>query len=248
MSAHLDLEESEPDVATDGVWLTCIECGEQFAPFAEIRYTCDDCDGLLEVRYADLPTWDDFGGASTPESGPYGVWRYSAALPFDEGVSLPEGGTPLHEVPRLEEDFLVEVNGTDLLQILLNLSVNALQCTPEAHQVEIQPRRLTEPLDLGAMENGPQDQYLIPEGFNNQLPLVAFAISDNGPGIPSELLEKIFKPFLTTKSSHQGTGLGLAIVERLLKEARGILHVHTEQDTGTTFTLYFSARETVPSA
>ena len=104
MSAHLDLDESEPAVATDGVWLTCIECGETFAPFADIRYTCDDCDGLLEVRYADLPTWDDFGAGGSPESGPYGVWRYSAGLPFEEGVSLPEGGTPLHYVPSIEEE------------------------------------------------------------------------------------------------------------------------------------------------
>ncbi|WP_380679931.1 threonine synthase [Salinigranum sp. GCM10025319] len=84
-----------PEEADDGVWLECIECGETFAPFAEIRYTCDDCDGLLEVRYDDPPTFDAFEGR--------GVWRYSAALPFEEGVSLPEGGTPLHRVPRLEK-------------------------------------------------------------------------------------------------------------------------------------------------
>jgi threonine synthase len=98
--ADLDLQlagpESVPDVADDGAWLTCIECGEQFAPFDDVIYTCADCDGLLEVRYADHPTFDDFEGR--------GVWRYSAALPFEEGVSLPEGDTPLHEVPRLEDE------------------------------------------------------------------------------------------------------------------------------------------------
>ncbi|WP_101298083.1 threonine synthase [Halegenticoccus soli] len=88
---------SAPDAAEDGVWLECIECGETFAPFEAVRYTCDECEGLLEVRYADLPTWEDFEGRGR------GVWRYAAALPFDEGVSLPEGDTPLHRVPRLEE-------------------------------------------------------------------------------------------------------------------------------------------------
>jgi threonine synthase len=97
---QLELTAAAPPQADDGVWLTCIECGETFAPFSEVRYTCDDCDGLLEVRYADLPTWDDFSGT--------GVWRYDAALPFDSGVSLPEGNTPLHEVPRLEADLGVE--------------------------------------------------------------------------------------------------------------------------------------------
>ncbi|MBX0295971.1 threonine synthase [Haloarcula nitratireducens] len=94
--ANLQLTDDVPAVADDGVWLTCIECGESFAPFEEVRYTCDDCDGLLEARYADLPTFDEFEGE--------GVWRYSAALPFEEGVSLPEGHTPLHRVPRLEEE------------------------------------------------------------------------------------------------------------------------------------------------
>jgi threonine synthase len=92
-------EPAEPDVAEDGVWLESIETGETYAPFDEVRYTDDD-GGLLEVRYADLPTFDDFEGT--------GVWRYAAALPFDEGVSLPEGNTPLHRVPRLEDEVGVE--------------------------------------------------------------------------------------------------------------------------------------------
>jgi len=93
--------EPEPDNAVEGTWLTCIECGETFAPFEAVRYTCDSCDGLLEVRYADHPDWEDFEGERS-------VWRYSAALPFDSGVTLPEGGTPLHEVPRLEADVGVQ--------------------------------------------------------------------------------------------------------------------------------------------
>jgi len=94
--ANLELTAESPAAADDGVWLTCIECGETFAPFDEVRYTCDSCDGLLEVRYADLPTWDDFDGK--------GVWRYAAALPFDSGVSLPEGDTQLHDVPGIEAE------------------------------------------------------------------------------------------------------------------------------------------------
>jgi threonine synthase len=103
MSTSMELTAAAPAVpavADNGVWLACIECEETFAPFAEIRYTCDHCDGLLEVRYADPPTFDDFEGQ--------GVWRYAAALPFDEGVSLPEGDTPLHHVPRLEEEIGIE--------------------------------------------------------------------------------------------------------------------------------------------
>jgi threonine synthase len=99
--SHLDLTADAPVCADEGVWLTCIACGETFAPFDEVRYTCDGCDSLLEVRYADLPTWTDFGGER-------GVWRYAPALPFDRGVSLPEGDTQLHDVPRLETEVGVE--------------------------------------------------------------------------------------------------------------------------------------------
>ena len=96
-----------PERATDGVWLTCIECGHDLAPFDDIVYTCPECDGLLEARYDRYPTFDQFEGD--------GVWRYSAALPF-EGTdaqrasnggahSLPEGSTPLHYAPRLEDEL-----------------------------------------------------------------------------------------------------------------------------------------------
>ena len=95
---------SAPDCADDGTWLACIECDETFAPFETVRYTCDHCDGLLEVRYDDPPTFDEFEGR--------GVWRYNAALPFEVGVTLPEGDTPLHEMPRLREDI-----GVDKLRI-----------------------------------------------------------------------------------------------------------------------------------
>jgi threonine synthase len=86
---------SVPAVASDGVWLRCIECGHDHPPFESVVYTCQDCGALLEVRYANYPTFEDFAGD--------GVWRYGAALPFDDGVSLPEGDTPLYRVPRLED-------------------------------------------------------------------------------------------------------------------------------------------------
>ncbi len=69
MSLSLSADQpTVPDDADDGVWLECIECGETFAPFDDVRYTCDECDGLLEVRYDDLPTLEDYE-ARARESG-----------------------------------------------------------------------------------------------------------------------------------------------------------------------------------
>jgi signal transduction histidine kinase len=79
------------------------------------------------------------------------------------------------------------------------------------------------------------------ENMNNTAPLVKLWVRDNGPGIPPEVLPKIFHPFFTTKGPRQGTGLGLNIVQRLIKEASGALHVHTEPGQGTTFTVYLAS-------
>ena len=101
-----------PDCADDGTWLACIACDETFAPFEAVRYTCDECDGLLEVRYADPPTFDEFGAGASTDGPDRGVWRYREGLPFDLGVTLPEGDTPLHRVPRIEEAV-----GVDALRV-----------------------------------------------------------------------------------------------------------------------------------
>ncbi|WP_409025278.1 threonine synthase [Halalkalicoccus salilacus] len=115
MSMELDAAPPEESaVAEDGVWLECIETGEQYAPFDEIRYR-SDAGGLLEVRYADLPDFDDFAErgsagrrAQSDDPSSRGVWRYADALPVDREVTIDEGDTPLYEVPRLEEELGVE--------------------------------------------------------------------------------------------------------------------------------------------
>lgn len=145
----------------------------------------------------------------------------------------------IHPLP---EDVTVLINGTDLIQILLNLTLNALQSTPRTHKVEITGQFLDRPLDTSHFQEGPEDRFINAEGFKNAAPLLALAVQDNGPGIPAELLPRIFQPFFTTHSRVQGTGLGLCIVQRLLREAHGALHVHTQPGQGCVFTVYLPAR------
>jgi signal transduction histidine kinase len=141
-------------------------------------------------------------------------------------------------VTPLAEDAAMKINGTDLIQILLNLTVNAFQCAPLPHSVHVSGEVLKSPLDLTKFKDGEQDRLLNIESLDNTVPLVKFSVRDNGPGIPSEVLPKIFQPYFTTKGPRQGTGLGLNIVQRLIKEGNGALHVHTQLGTGTTFTVY----------
>jgi signal transduction histidine kinase len=137
----------------------------------------------------------------------------------------------------------VKVNGTDVIQILQNLAVNAFQCSPTPHRVEIGGEVLRAPLDLTTFKDGPNDRLLNVESLDNTAPLVKFWVRDTGPGIPAEVLPKIFQPYFTTKGPREGTGLGLNIVQRLIKEGNGALHCHTKPGEGTTFTIYLPGAE-----
>ena len=141
----------------------------------------------------------------------------------------------------LVHDIELQINGTDLIQILLNLAINALQCSPEPHQVAISGQVLETGVNLTNLRDGPSDRILFGQGFSNTPPLLQLSVRDDGPGIPADALPKIFQPYFTTKPPGKGTGLGLAIVHRLLKEARGCLHVHSNPGQGTAFNIYLPA-------
>jgi len=145
------------------------------------------------------------------------------------------------EIHPLPQDIGVSMNGTDVIQVLLNLAVNAFQCSPISHSVFVECRLLQQPLELASFKDGPQERFLNVENFKNSAPLLKMSVRDNGPGVPPEILPKIFQPYFTTKGTNHGTGLGLNIVQRLVKEAKGALHVRTEMGQGTTFTVYLPA-------
>jgi len=146
-------------------------------------------------------------------------------------------------VAPLADDVCVKINGTDVIQILLNLVVNAFQCQPQPHRVTLGAEILRSPLELANFKDGPHDRFLNLEKIANVMPLVKFRVTDNGPGIPADVLPKIFEPYFTTKGPRHGTGLGLNIVQRLVKEGNGALQVHTEMGQGSTFTVYLPAAE-----
>lgn len=144
-------------------------------------------------------------------------------------------------VRPLEQDVAARMNGTDLIQILRNLVVNAFQAGRQPHAVEVSGRVLTTAVDLSQLRDGPEDRVLNVENFDNSPPVLLLTVRDQGPGIPADVLPKMFQTHFTTKSARQGTGLGLSIILRLIREARGAVHLHTVVGQGTSFTLYLPA-------
>ncbi len=66
---------------------------------------------------------------------------------------------------------------------------------------------------------------------------VAVDVTDDGPGIPAEIHERVFEPFFTTKPEGEGTGLGLSICQGIIKEHGGRIRLRSEPGHGATFTI-----------
>ena len=141
----------------------------------------------------------------------------------------------MHIAP-VADDVMVQLNGTDLLQILRNLMVNALQATDDKHRVQLHNAVIPEVLNLDSLGDGPEERFINREGFRNAAPLLALTVEDNGPGIAPENMKKLFGQSFTTHAA--GHGIGLSIVHRLVTRAEGAIHVRTKMGQGTKFTVY----------
>ena len=103
-------------------------------------------------------------------------------------------------VKLLDQDTAALINGTELIQILLNLTINAFQSTAKDQTVWVTAEMVLQPLPDEAVEDGPEDILIGREPLANEPPLVALSVLDQGPGIPPQVLPHIFEPVL----HHQG--------------------------------------------
>ena len=123
----------------------------------------------------------------------------------------------LYRKRRLPE---IEGDPEQLKEVLVNLIINACEAMTEGGEILIQEE----------------------DGFTEPIGRVAvIKISDNGPGIPEAIGDRVFQPFFSTKE--EGTGLGLSIAVRIIEDHKGWLNLRSRRGKGTTFTITLPSEE-----
>jgi PAS domain S-box-containing protein len=125
----------------------------------------------------------------------------------------------------------VEVDQSQIEQVLLNLYINAWQAMPERGTLSVQ----TENVRVTATE---AESYGVKPG-----PYVKLSVSDTGVGMDAGTKARIFEPFFTTKEISRGTGLGLASVYGIVQNHGGFITVISDEGHGTTFHLFLPASD-----
>lgn len=112
-----------------------------------------------------------------------------------------------------QEQIIAKFDRTQLIRVVTNLVKNAIQAMPENKTPKININVST---------------------YNED---VVILVSDNGTGISAEIIDKVFEPKFTTKTS--GMGLGLAMVKNIVETYNGTITFNTEKDKGTVFRVTF---------
>ena len=142
-------------------------------------------------------------------------------------------------ISELDNQSHVAISATNLLRVLLNLALNGLQSAKAPIRVEIIAQAIPPTFDFTRFINGETERFVVSGGFVTGAPMVAISVRDNGPGMNSGLVTRIFNEPVTTKEPGKGTGLGLGSVKELVTEANGAIRLNTTPGHGSTFTVFF---------
>lgn len=114
--------------------------------------------------------------------------------------------------------LFIEVNASQIKQVMLNLIVNGLQATDPGGRVEVRVKNRTD--------------------------WVVIEIQDNGHGMTKQNIEKLFQPFYSTKETGQGTGLGLSITHRIIEDHHGTIDPSSDgSGQGSKFSIRLPLRQ-----
>ncbi|MGA1876400.1 MAG: AAA family ATPase [bacterium] len=139
------------------------------------------------------------------------------------------GSSSGYELSMPDDLWWIEADEGQIIQAMNNIMMNAHQAMAETGGGTITVHAENVTLD-------PED-----DGFAKGGRYVKISIKDQGPGIPQDLLQKIFDPYFTTKE--KGSGLGLAITYSIIKKHKGHITAESSPGCGTTFMIYLPASE-----
>jgi signal transduction histidine kinase len=119
----------------------------------------------------------------------------------------------------------VEIDDIQISHVIENIINNSIEAMPNGGHISVSARNMTVDREESHHEiTLQQGNYIV------------ITISDNGPGIPDDVVDNIFDPYFTTKDF--ASGMGLAISYAIIKRHRGYLDVKSGRDQGATFNVY----------
>jgi signal transduction histidine kinase/HAMP domain-containing protein len=127
------------------------------------------------------------------------------------------------------------VDSGQLDSVLLNFAINSRDAMPKGGHLTIETSNAT--LD---------DLYAATNAEVTAGEYVRISVSDNGSGIPPDILSRVMEPFFTTKEPGKGTGLGLSMAFGFAKQSGGHLKIYSEVGHGTTINLYLPRGGAIP--
>jgi two-component system sensor histidine kinase FlrB len=141
------------------------------------------------------------------------------ALSSCEGILEASGAEIV--VNKINPSLTLLAASTELSSVIANVIQNAIQVCEENPVIEVW---------AGAI--------------NQHMMLIR--VSDNGPGIPSDVIDQVFDPFFTTRAA--GTGLGLAVLASVVQRHGGTVHATNRESGGAQFTILLPVESTLRSS
>jgi PAS domain S-box-containing protein len=130
--------------------------------------------------------------------------------------------------PDIQSEAIVEADPIQIHQVIMNL------CTNAGHAMRETGGTLKVTLINTVLDRDFTDHYREMAPGDH----LKIEVSDTGPGIPAEYLDKIFDPYFTTKEKGEGTGMGLAVVQAIVQGCKGAVIVEPAEPNGVSFKIY----------